>query len=90
MVRIAVNAKPRAKNSALLKREALEIWVALAAPPVDGAANAELMRFLSECLGVPRSRLTLLRGEGSRKKLVGVEGLDEPEIGARLDQHLRA
>ena len=43
-VRISVRAKPRAKRSGLTRAEGLSIDVALAAPPVDGAANEELVR----------------------------------------------
>ena len=44
------------------------------APPVDGAANEELLRFLAERLGIPRSGLRLLAGESSRRKRVAVTG----------------
>jgi len=44
----------------------------LAAPPVDGKANAELRRFLAEAFGVPVACVTLDRGEASRQKTVQV------------------
>ena len=44
----------------------------LAAPPVEGKANAELLRFLAEVFGVPRRNVTLLRGELSRAKVVRI------------------
>ena len=47
--------------------------VRLAAPPVDGKANAELLRFLAGAFGVPRRAVTLLRGETSRQKTVRIE-----------------
>ena len=46
--------------------------IRLAAPPVDGKANAELVRFLAEAFGVPRSRVTLVRGATSRQKTVRI------------------
>lgn len=52
-----------------------ELRVRVAAPPVEGKANKELLAFLAHCLDVPPSRLTLLRGAGSRRKVVEVEGL---------------
>src|SRR5262245_10553053 len=47
--------------------------IRLAAPPVDGKANAELRRFLADAFGVALTRVTLLRGEASRQKTVQVE-----------------
>ncbi len=47
--------------------------VRLAAPPVDGKANAELIRFLAASFGVPARAVTLLRGETSRQKTVQID-----------------
>ncbi|AIY19856.2 hypothetical protein KR76_10585 [Pimelobacter simplex] len=44
----------------------------LASPPVDGRANDELVRWLAKELGVPRSAVTLVRGQRSRSKVVRV------------------
>lgn len=44
----------------------------LAAPPVDGKANAELLRFLADAFGVPQRAVTLVRGEVSRQKTVRI------------------
>lgn len=44
----------------------------ITAPPVDGAANEELINFLAQYLAVPRSKLKLYRGEKSRKKDVWI------------------
>lgn len=46
--------------------------IRLAAPPVDGKANAELLRFLAAAFAVPRRAVTLRRGETSRQKTVKV------------------
>lgn len=47
--------------------------VRLAAPPVEGRANAELLRFLAEAFGVPLRNVRLVRGETSRHKVVRVD-----------------
>jgi uncharacterized protein len=47
--------------------------VRLAAPPVDGKANAELLRFLADAFGVPLRNVVLVRGETSRQKVVRVD-----------------
>lgn len=49
-----------------------ELKVRLASPPVDGRANDELVRWLAKELGVPRSAVTLVRGQRSRSKVVRV------------------
>jgi hypothetical protein len=60
------------------------ILIRLAAPPVDGAANAALIAFLSDALDVPRARITLVAGETSRDKRVRIAGLDADSARARL------
>jgi uncharacterized protein YggU (UPF0235/DUF167 family) len=54
------------------------------APPIDGAANEELIRFLARRLNVSRSAVQLLTGAGSRRKRVRVEGLHAEELAQRL------
>lgn len=53
------------------------IKIRLAAPPVDGAANEELVRFLAERLGVPRTAVRIVAGETGRRKRVAVVGVGE-------------
>ncbi len=82
--KLEVIAKPRAKHSRVVAARPGTVEVALAAPPVDGAANTELLRFLAERLRVPRRALTLLRGAGSRHKQIEIFGLSADEVLARL------
>jgi uncharacterized protein (TIGR00251 family) len=79
-----VRAKPRAKKSRILEAEGLSIKVSLAAPPVDGAANAELLVVLASALGIPRKEVQLVTGAGSRTKLVDVHGLSADAVARRL------
>jgi uncharacterized protein (TIGR00251 family) len=83
-VRFEVHAKPKASQSAIVAADGDALAVRIAAPPVDGAANAELVRFLPDVLGVPKRQVELLRGESSRAKLIAVHGLDEETVRARL------
>jgi uncharacterized protein len=53
---------------------AARLKIRLAAPPVEGKANAELLRFLACVFGVPQRAVLLLRGESSRQKTVQVTG----------------
>ena len=54
------------------------------APPQGGRANAAVVALLAKTLGVAKSRLQIVRGHGSRDKLVMVEALSEQEINQRL------
>lgn len=71
---LAIRVKPNAARTRVLgvnkDRAALE--VALHAPPRDGEANDELLRFLREKLGVARANLSLVSGPRSRDKVVEV------------------
>ncbi|MDB4933387.1 MAG: hypothetical protein JWP87_359 [Labilithrix sp.] len=83
-VRFEVHAKPRAKKSKIVGERGDALEIALAAPPVDGAANEELIRYVSTVLAVPKRDVELVRGDTSREKLLAVRGLPVAEVEARL------
>ena len=58
--------------------------VRVRARPVEGEANAALVRLLAKTLGVPRSAVSLERGGQSRAKRLTIAGLEEDELRARL------
>jgi uncharacterized protein len=61
-----------------------QLRVRLTAPPVDGAANEALVRFLAERLGVARGAVRVVSGETGRSKVVAVEGISVSEARDRL------
>lgn len=69
---LALRVQPGAKRSEVAGEHGGALKVRLAAPPVDGKANAELFRFLADAFGVPLRNVALLRGEASRAKRVRV------------------
>jgi hypothetical protein len=75
-----VHVVPRARVTAVAGRHGDALKIRLAAPPVDGAANAELVRFLAERLGVPRSAVTIAAGQGGRRKTVKIEGVETAAV----------
>lgn len=83
-VRFEVHAKPRARKSKVVGERGDAVEIALAAPPVEGAANEELVRFVGKVLGLPKRDVTLVRGDTSRQKLLAVVGLSVVEVEARL------
>ena len=84
MARVTVKVHPRAKRSRLAGRLG-EAWkLDLAAPPVDGKANEECVRFFAGFAGVPRSQVRIVTGATSRLKVVEVEGLTQEDLDSRL------
>ena len=82
--RLVVHVQPRARRTELAGGHGDAIKVRLAAPPVDGAANDELVRFLAESLGVPRRAVRIAAGRTSRRKTVEIDGLGAADVAARL------
>ena len=74
-VRFAVRVQPRAPRSTVVGVHDGALRVRLAAPPVDGAANDELVRLLAGWLGVARRDVSIAGGMASRSKLVEVRGV---------------
>lgn len=82
--RFRVRVKPRASKSRVLGPRDGALEVAVAAPPVDGEANAELTRTLARALSVARTAVTVAAGEKSRHKTICVNGLSASAVRAAL------
>lgn len=67
--------QPRASRTRVAGEHGGRLKIQLAAPPVDGEANAALVAFLAGALGVRRGDVTLLAGETGRRKRVRVAGI---------------
>lgn len=83
-LRVAVIVKPRSSRSAILGAHDGALSVALNAPPVDGAANAELVKLLARALSVRKSDVTIASGQTGRRKLVDISGIDAATFRARV------
>jgi uncharacterized protein (TIGR00251 family) len=83
-LRIRVRVKPRAAKSRVLTTSRGVVEVAVAAPPVDGAANEELVRLLASVLGVGRRSVEIVGGAHGRTKLLRIRGLTGAELTSRL------
>jgi uncharacterized protein (TIGR00251 family) len=80
-----LHVQPGAKRSEFAGRHGERIKLRLAAPPVDGKANAALIDFLAAYFGVPRRDVTIVSGLKSRSKRVAIEGVsDRPYLGNRI------
>ena len=74
---ISVRVRPRARTDALAGLREGAVVVHVKAPPLDGRANDAVCRLLATALDVRLSRVTILRGERARDKVVAIDGLDQ-------------
>ena len=81
---LTFNVQPNARRNEVVGCED-GVWrVKIAAPPVKGKANRELVHFLCTLLGVTRGSITIVKGATSRRKLIAIDGLSEAEVHQRL------
>jgi len=73
-----LHVQPGAKLTAAVGEHGGRLKLKIAAPPVDNKANAHLLAWLAAQLGVPKSKVRLMRGETSRQKTVAVSGVETP------------
>ena len=67
---------PRAATTAVAGRHGDALKIRVAAAPVDGAANEELIRFLAERLRIRRRAIAITAGPSSRRKIVSISGME--------------
>ena len=77
-IEIAVRVVPGAKKSAIAEVRDDHVRIRIAAPAVDGKANAELTRLIAEWCGVRKSAVEIVAGDMSRAKRVRVKGRQSP------------
>ncbi len=81
---LSIRVHPNAGRSEVLGFTDGVLQVRVAAPPVQGKANRELIVSLSRALGVSKSSLSIVKGHTSRNKIIAVEGLSREDIIRRL------
>lgn len=83
-VRFRVRVQPRASKTELGGGHGDAIRIRVAAPPVDGEANEELVRFLAKKLGVAKAAISIVSGESGRDKLIEVSGARVADVHVAL------
>jgi uncharacterized protein (TIGR00251 family) len=83
-IEIDVRVIPRAGRSGVAGTRDGRLLVRLNAPPVEGAANEELIEVLAKALGVPKRAVSIVAGERSRQKRVRVAGVEPASAAALL------
>ena len=82
--RISVRIQPGASRNEAVG-ETGGVWrIRVAAPPREGKANRELIEFLSDKLGIAKSRINIVRGENARDKVMSISGLSEEDVKKHL------
>jgi len=82
--RVTVHVVPRARSTEVAGTHGDAIRIRVAAPPANGAANAALVRFLADKLGVPVGRVRIVSGSLGRRKVIEVEGRSTDALRAAL------
>jgi uncharacterized protein (TIGR00251 family) len=82
--RISVRVQANARRDELVGERDGVLVVRVSAPALDGRANRALCRLLAKRLSVPRSRVTIVRGERSRDKQLEIEGVEQATVDALL------
>jgi hypothetical protein len=89
-----VRVTPRASKTAVVgvigEGAEAAVKIALHAPPVEGKANAALVEFLAEVLGVRRSAIEIAAGEHARNKVILVRGMKAAAVAAILERIVSA
>lgn len=79
-VRFSVRVQPRASRSKVMGLYGDAMKIRLTAPPVDGAANEQLVEFLAGVFAVGTREVKILAGHGSRSKLIEIAGITERAV----------
>ena len=82
---IDVYVQPRAGKSELAGMHESKLKIRLGAPPVDGEANKECVKFLAKLFGIPKSGIEIIQGHKSRHKTLLLRGLSTEEVRQRLE-----
>lgn len=83
-VTLRLHIQPGAKKTEVAGTHGEALKIRLAAPPVDGKANAALIAFLADRLGLARAGISLLSGDSSRAKRIRVDGVEAAQVRASL------
>jgi len=84
-VQVKIRVQPRASKNQIVGWMEDALKVRLTAPPVEGEANAALLRFIAEYFGLPRSEVVLVTGATSRQKVIRINGLTAAQVSQRVN-----
>ena len=82
---LSVRVVPRASKSEIIGEHDGALKVRIASPPVDGAANAELIKLFAKQFGVSKSNIEIIGGQTSKSKQIRISGLTAAQFDAVLN-----
>jgi uncharacterized protein (TIGR00251 family) len=88
ITKLAVQVQPNARRNELLGFTQGILKIKIAAPPSQGKANQELISYLSDILGIAKSRILIQHGKASKKKLISIVGLNQGRIFSLVNERL--
>lgn len=83
-ITFSVRVQPRASQSGIVGEMDGALKLRIAAPPVEGAANDELIRWLAKFFGVSRAQVAIISGATAKQKIVRVSGVNPGEAEPKL------
>lgn len=83
-LRLSLKVIPNSRREGLDGVHAGRLQIRLAAPAVDGKANAALVSFLARLLGLKKTQVALAQGQTTRQKVLEIEGCELAEAQAKL------
>src|SRR5262245_59085141 len=86
---ISVRTQPRAPRTSIVGELDGALKIRLAAPPVDGEANEELIRYLSQIFDLPRKEIEIISGEKSRNKQVRISGISVDQLQREITKNTK-
>jgi uncharacterized protein (TIGR00251 family) len=84
-VSLAVRIQPRASKNEITRMDDGRLKIRLTAPPVDGAANEALVKFLADQFHVGRSQVEIVSGHTGREKVIRITGIGEEAVEGLLN-----
>lgn len=82
---LKLHVTPRGSRNEVIGWRDNVLCVKITAPPVEGAANAAIVKFVADALKVRKSQVELVSGEKSREKTLRIEGLTDEELRGRIN-----
>jgi uncharacterized protein (TIGR00251 family) len=82
--KIMVQVHPNAGKNVVVRFNDNILQLKIAAPPVEGKANQELVKFLSKLLDIRKSDISIDKGTTGRRKIITIYGIEHDEIEKRL------
>jgi len=85
---LKILVQPKAKRNSITGLHGDMLKIAVAAPPVDGKANKQVVSLFSDILGIRKNTIKIISGQHSRKKICLIEELGERAVRSALEPYL--